>query len=201
MGTLQKLAVPLSTLLLTGCIGESAADNDVTADLPLATEVEAVTSIDRLYSQPSIIGTSPEGAVWSPDGSTLAFLCNSEGRSFRDVWVYSTEDAAERRLTTHAEEQSADSEHDGISEVVWLGGDRLAYILDGAPYLLTDNGDSERLTEARQVVHGLRASRTGDQLAYLAAGGLYVRKSSSGSSPRVLLDPGDERVSVERYEW
>jgi len=48
---------------------------------------ETAPSLDRLYSLPRIIGTTPVSPAWSPDGRKLAFLWNDAGYDFRDVYV------------------------------------------------------------------------------------------------------------------
>jgi len=43
--------------------------------------------LERFYSAPSLIGTAPRGVSWSPDGRRFAFLWNTEGTNFLDVFV------------------------------------------------------------------------------------------------------------------
>jgi Dipeptidyl aminopeptidases/acylaminoacyl-peptidases len=167
-------------------------------------QAAAPTSIDQLYSLPSIIGTTPEGAVWSPDGKTLAFLWNDAGYPFRDVWLYSVDKDRPTRLTRHGAEQAPDSEHKGISEVVWLGdGARLAYVLDGAAYVLGTDGTTRPLADAGAGagVKLLQASPAGNRLAWLANGNLWVKDLKADSPAHAVVKPGKERVFVERYEW
>jgi hypothetical protein len=43
--------------------------------------------LDRFYSSPSLIGTAPRSVAWSPDARRFAFLWNTEGTNFLDVYV------------------------------------------------------------------------------------------------------------------
>ncbi len=63
----------------------------VTAAPPLTGRAQDLTVESAVTSLPSLIGTSPSGLAWSPDGSQLAFLWNDEGMPFRDVWIVSAE--------------------------------------------------------------------------------------------------------------
>src|SRR5262249_50732642 len=106
----------------------------------------ARTTVDQMYSLPSITGTSPEGYAWSRDGRQLAFLWNDAGLRFGDVWVHTPASGASRQLTHFVDARPKDSEHHGISEVVWLDdGASLAYVLDGKLYRLDGAGSSSEL--------------------------------------------------------
>ena len=43
--------------------------------------------LERFYSAPSLVGTAPRGVTWAPDGDRFAFLWNTEGTNFLDVYV------------------------------------------------------------------------------------------------------------------
>jgi dipeptidyl-peptidase 4 len=199
----QEFSLLLSILLLAGCMAEPEAESAAAAGSDYRSDAPAVTPIEALYSEPSIIGTSPEGAVWSPDGSKLAFLWNREGRGFREVWSYSLPEGEMTQLTTHGAAKAGNSESEGISEVAWLGsGMQLAYVLDGQAYLLGEEGESEPLLlNAQGGVSELRLSPQGDRLAYIQEGALWIRDTGAEPVARQLVAPGHERVFVERYEW
>ena len=195
----------LTMLLLAGCGGESGPEKATATAAAAGNEAasrddEPVTSIDQLYSTPAIIGTSPEGAAWSPDGRMLAFLWNDEGRPFRDVWTWSQEDGR-KRVTDHAGTAAGPTDA-GITEVVWLSDNRsLAYVLHGTAYVVDGNGASSRLVDEDVIVGNLALAPANGHLAYVVDGALWIRDMRAGGAPRVVHDPGHERVSVERYEW
>ncbi|MEI9849924.1 MAG: DPP IV N-terminal domain-containing protein [Sphingomonas sp.] len=173
--------------------------------------------IDMLYSIPSIIGTSPEGYVWSPDGTEVAFLWNDEGRRFRDLWVYSTVTGQKRRLTSHASQAPADTWAQGIAQAAWVPGPgkRLAYVLGGKAYLVEDGGSPKPVAEALKAVRQLTLSPDGRHLAlvnggptdrnshmFLPGGGLWVIDLAAAelAPPREIV-AGGERLYIDRYEW
>lgn len=67
-------------------------------------------TIDRLYSLPRLIGTSPRRAAWAPDSRRFAFLWNDEGTNFYDVWTASVETLTPSRVT-RMPRVMADAEH------------------------------------------------------------------------------------------
>lgn len=198
----QPLLVSLALLPLAGCGPVSSAGRDAgTADPTVHDARKPSVSIDRLYSQPSIIGTSPEGAAWSPDGSKLAFLWNDEGTSFRDVWTWSAVDGARVRVTRHGSGQR-DSQHAGVGEVVWLADNRrLAYVLDGEAYVVDGVGEGTPLAGNPGAVRDLSVSPATGWLAFVADGTLWVRDMRTAAAPQRVCDPAGDRVFVERYEW
>src|SRR5687767_12693215 len=84
---------------------------------PLAAKDAGTTlSIDQLYQPQSVIGTSPEGFSWSRDGGRLLFLWNSEGYTFRDVWLYTPATGEKRQLTFLGKDVKPEAEQRGVSQ-------------------------------------------------------------------------------------
>ena len=79
--TFNKLTLILAPLLLTLVATGVAHSNDQGMSLDM----------DGLYREPSLIGTRPTGATWSPDSSRLAFAWNDQGGKSRDIWTWSLE--------------------------------------------------------------------------------------------------------------
>ena len=108
-------------------------------------------SLEMLYAEPSIIGTTPEGMAWSADGRRLAFLWNDAGRSFRDIWVYDVAAGAKRRLTWLGDVPGRAGP--GVTQAAWLGDGRVVQTqqlprrTEQAPALL---GEAERPGGARE---------------------------------------------------
>ena len=199
----------LGALLLSAVLSASPARAQAA---PAATPV----SIDQLYSIPSMIGTAPQRPVWSPDKKRIAFLWNDQGRRFRDVWLYSTVTGEKQRVTTRASEFADDTWDEGISEVAWLPGPaRLAYVLQGAVFVVGADGRSTPVFSERHHVHELSLSPDGRYLAFVEGGnfGVNAQMVLPGGALWVVdfrhpaeqhaieLVPGGERTYVSEYRW
>ena len=55
----------------------------------LGTEPKGKYDLDELYSYPIKWGTAPSSVAWSPDGTRISFLWNTEGGRFRDIYFAS----------------------------------------------------------------------------------------------------------------
>ena len=85
----------LSRWMLKSCATASFGALIVLASLPSPAQGQSgpppetvpKLTLDRLYSLPNLIGTSPKGFAWSADGDHVAFLWNDEGRNLHDVRV------------------------------------------------------------------------------------------------------------------
>ncbi len=209
------VAASALALFISGCDGgdERARDAD-----PGTTEDAPRLDLDRLYSLPSLIGTTPGLATWSSDGEWIAFAWNDGARPFRDVWVYSPYSEELRRVTTHADERPEDSLHRGISEIAWLGADDagLAYVLDGDLHLVDLAGMSERIEQGRERIRQVQVSPDGRYLSYVAGGAADGREhtfAEGGALWKVPLENGvpgeavqlvsaaEPKAFVQSYEW
>ena len=95
------------------------------APLPTHAAGSKPVTLDAFVTQRSLIGTVPDQFAWSPDSSQLAFAWNDAGGQFRDIWIYSPGSGKKRRLTNLS--SPSDSPQRGVSGVVWLSKNRLAY--------------------------------------------------------------------------
>lgn len=154
---------------------------------------------DSLYSEPSIIGTLPIGASWSADGNCLAFLWNEEGHTFRDIWTWDRETGARKRVTRLGEGRTS-GEPQGISEVAWLDGGRLAFVLQGQLYLALEDGTVLPLAIGTQKACAIAASPDGGKLAFLSGTSLLVVDADTVAQPKTLF-AGSTFVGVESFYW
>lgn len=152
-------------------------------------------SLDMLYAEPSIIGTTPEAAVWSADATRLAFLWNETGKGFRDIWVHDVQAAATRRLTRLGDGEQAGP---GITQAAWLDDGRIVFVLDKQLHVAEPDGEVSRVEPDRQDIGALAAH--GQRLAFTAGGSLLV-KDFDADQPARLLVAGAERLAVETFEW
>ncbi len=139
----------------------------VTAAPPLTGQTQDLTVENAVTSLPSLIGTSPSGLAWSPDGSQLAFVWNDEGMPFRDVWIVSARGGEPRRITDLKGDAPPPAEDSGsmeamkrdlryrtrggVSQVVWTpDGERLIFTCEGHLHRIRSDGrDLERMTRDR----------------------------------------------------
>ncbi|UAK25131.1 prolyl oligopeptidase family serine peptidase [Sphingomonas nostoxanthinifaciens] len=155
-------------------------------------------SIDMLYADRSIIGTSPEGYAWSRDGAKLAFLWNDHGEGFRDIWIAAA-DGAKRQLT-HLGDDVRGQGHAGVTQAVWLADGRIAFVAGGVLSVVDAAGQVTAWEPDRHGVSQIALSGSGDRLAFRAAGGLWV-KDVAGAAPARLIVPGADKIAVESFRW
>ncbi|MEE4279261.1 MAG: prolyl oligopeptidase family serine peptidase [Halieaceae bacterium] len=169
------------------------------------TAAEAPFAIDDLYRMPgpSLIGTRPSAVAWSGDSRYFAFAWNDAGGTFRDIWIGDAAGAAPLRLTHHAE--SAGAKGGGVSEVSWLGSQRVAYIL-GDRLMIRDLRAETGST--RLEVSGIRrlsASPQGDQLAFVSDTGLSLVEAAAAAEntaeTRLVVSNGSDAKRIGSFEW
>jgi len=169
----------------------------------------AAFDLDTLYSDQSIIGTTPKKPVWSADGNHVVFLWNDKGYTFRDVWSYSVTTGVKQRLTQHANNASVDHSvtggHQGISDVVWLDAatTKIAYVLDGMLYVKTGEDEPQQTETKKNRIRSLAVSPNGQHLAFTAAGSLWVRSidTSKNTQSTLLHDKDKPKAYIESFSW
>lgn len=162
----------------------------------LSMKKHSALSLEMLYAEPSIIGTAPEGAVWS-DGTRLAFCGTATGRAFR-VWIYDVAVAfCKHRLTWLGDEKNWLRYHAGSlarrqppSCLYWKA--RL-HIVDA-------NGKVREVEPDRREIGALAVAPDGLRLAFTSGGSLLVRDFGNDAPARVLVDSA-ERLGVETFQW
>lgn len=159
------------------------------------TSPDAAMTLEMLYSEPSIIGTRPMAATWSPDGAQLAFLWNDAGHTFRDVWLWDRASGTTSRRTNLGAGRTS-GEPKGIAELAWLPAGRIAFVLDGELYAAGADGS---VTPFAPGVHGASAvAAAGDKLAFLAGGALML---ADGAGAPTRLVASAAFVGVESFQW
>ena len=171
-------------------------------------------TLDAFITQRSLIGTVPDQYAWSPDSSQLAFAWNDSGGQFRDLWIYSPASGKKRRLTTLS--TSPDAPQRGVSGVVWLSKDRLAYTIAGKLFAIDLQGRSTLLEIEKSDVRQLRVSPDGRHLSFVTGGAdssylhevagksaLWVRSSDPASRQptRQLVAGANSRSFIDSHEW
>ncbi|WP_160735409.1 S9 family peptidase [Altericroceibacterium endophyticum] len=154
-------------------------------------------SIDALYSNPSITGTTPEGYAWNQDGTALAFLWNDAGEPFRDIWLYDVKSGTKTRLTALSDQAASGSA--GVSEVAFLADGSLALVLDGALYRRSSGGELQKVAGAPAGAAQLALSSDGRHLAFVSSEGLWLADGVGKAAH--LAVPTEAKISVQSYEW
>jgi dipeptidyl-peptidase-4 len=178
-------------------------------------------TLERLYAQPSLIGTAPRGFAWSPDGRRLAFLWNDEGLSFHDVWTLEVEDPDGTPVRATRMPRPAGPEVDpddplavalvqdrverdrGVGTVTWHpDGRRLLVGFRGDLWLVAPGAEARRLTETAAAEGAPSYSPDGSRLAFLREGDLWlmsVGAAESGARRLTAIARPDARITD--YRW
>lgn len=178
------LALALTSSLTCGVAAQTASP-------PVPAE-NVLVSIDALYAETSIIGTSPEGFVWAPDSSRLLFLWNEGGMGRRDIWSYDPIARRKTRLTSFGADGKS------VSDAVWLSSGRIALVESGR-LLIRDQDGSVSPVDAPAGVSRLAASPDGRTLAFVAERGLWVLSAEGGPVRRLV--EGQPKLGIDSYSW
>ncbi len=166
-------------------------------------------TVERLFSDPPLVGSVPAAARFSPDGRWAAFLRPADDdRERQDLWRFDCEsgdlicwlDARqigdEGSLPTAAEKAERERRrqfHHGISDFSFNpDGDKVLITAAGAGYLLdTASGDLERFTPAGARQTDLRFSPDGRHITYARDGNLLCWGLETSSERAITSDGGD----------
>ena len=162
-------------------------------------------TLERLFAEPSVTGTSPSAPSWSPDSRRLAFLWNDVGSSARDLWLVEADGSGLRSLTGAGA---------GVASFAWMpDGEALVFVRSGSLWRTRLEGGTDKVAELAQVGNGgsvgsvgsLDVSPDGGFASFLAAGDLWLvplDDLSSGASPMQVTHVGQpslSRISRGRY--
>lgn len=140
-------------------------------------EPVAPLTVARIVQRsPSLFGTSPSAAAWSPDSKRLAFLWNDQGVPDRQLWLVDREGTAPRRLTPLGAP---------VSEFVWSSGDALLYLSGGNVHRIgAGGGEAQALTTDPADRSGLAVAPDGRTASFLQDGDLWFLPLGGGPAVR-----------------
>jgi dipeptidyl-peptidase-4 len=197
MPELPQMKINRSPSLLARCLLLLA----LLASMPVcAGDPPMSLDIDGLYAEPSLIGTRPSGASWSPGSNRIAFLWNEQGGKTKDVWTWSPGEKKPQRLTLFGSDRS--NETTGVSEVAWLNDHRLVYVHNDALFQQKpgESGGVELLGGA-----GLRhvtPSPDGRSLGYVSNEGLWLFSlEDENAEPVNVLAHADPANRISDFQW
>ncbi len=168
--------------------------------------------LSRLFTRPFLWGTPPSGVKWARESATLAFLWNSEGQPFLDLYAY---DANARKLTrlTHLEAEPDEYNQPEIDErqkayqlpqtglsnfALSPDGKHIAYSYLGDLYLVDTDGAKLpfRLTRTKAAETNPQFSPDAHQLAYTRGGALLVQDLTTGQLRQI-----GSAENIAAYRW
>lgn len=181
--------------------------------LPCAAATDPA-SLEQLFTRPFSWGTAPSDVTWSRDGHTLAFLWNSDGQPFLDLYAYSPDTHHLTRLTdlaqTHDPLNATDADKDerlrrnklpdtGLAAFdLSRDGKRAAFTHQGDLYLIPTDATATpfRLTRTKLPESAPQFSPEATKLAYLRAGQLFAQDLSTGQLTQIA-----DADNIATYKW
>ncbi len=172
-------------------------------------------SLDELYRYKSLVGNEPIGYSWSRDESSVLFLWNEEGYSFRDIWSYSPKTGKKTRLTFLGKNSKPEAEEKGIAQAVFLDKGRVAFTIGGKLSIREADGRIVQVETDKEAIRKLVLSPDGRQLAFVSGnpvdprnrvtpgGVLWVRDlaATGDVAARRVVGSDDAKVYVADYQW
>lgn len=168
-------------------------------------------TIERMYTHPSLTGTTPRSVAWSPDGKTIALRWNDEGVRFYDIWLCDSNGKKLRRATDAAVlEEGVTSEMTraeidrlealrrsggGIFSFHWSPDSRkILFPLKGDLFLLdVKSGDVRCLFRTAASETDPSFSPDGRRIAFIRENNIWMMELGSGLTVQ-LTDSGNETL-------
>ncbi|WP_346837450.1 S9 family peptidase [Microbulbifer sp. SAOS-129_SWC] len=163
-------------------------------------------TIERIFSDPELNGTSPRALEYSPDGSRVTFLQGREDDYNRyDLWEYNIADGKTRILVNSdslhkgkevlSDEEKARRERQriygsGIMEYTWSeDGKSLLFPLAGDVYYYDLNKKStRRLTNTKAFETDVRVSPQGRYVSFIRDQNIYLVDLKTGKERQLTTD-------------
>lgn len=165
-------------------------------------------TLERVFADPALDGSSPRELQLSPDGGLATFLRNRDDDAQRfDLWAVDAATGQSRMLVdsealgTGAElseeelmrrERARLSGVRGIVSYQWSpDGETILVPLDGDIYLAEPDGDARRLTETEATELDAQVSQTGRYVSFVRDSNLYRIDVETGDELRLTPDGGE----------
>ena len=163
-------------------------------------------TIDRIFSDPALSGTSPRALQYSPDGSRVTFLKGrTDDYNRYDLWEYRLKDGETRMLVNsdklHSGEENLSDEEkarrerqrifgSGIMEYSWSkDGKSLLFPLAGDVFYYDLNkGKPKRLTETEAFETDVRVSPKGRFVSFIRDQNIFVVDLNTGKERQLTRD-------------
>jgi dipeptidyl-peptidase-4 len=201
-----------ASCLLLLCLAATAQTNDTNIGTKKL-------DIDRLYSLPWLIGTTPKDFVWAKDSQRVAYLWNDEGTNFYDVWITDVSSSKPVRVTRMPRtempsnpgtdvaklEQVAAAETDaGVSAITWTTDSKqIVFTFKGELYKVIPGEKEMRITDTAGTKSQASVAPRGSRLAYLSAGDLWIASlaGSTAIASTQLTTVAKKDVDIVEFHW
>lgn len=207
----------VSLLALAACTQDTAPEPAETAPAERPVDTAAL-SIDRLYSSPSLSGSSPRSLSFSPDGTRVTFLRpKEEDRTVLDLWAMDVADGDTYRLVdsralvpdegelSEAEIQFRERARISSSGIVTYQWDEageaiLAPLGGDVFYIDVETGEAHRLMETPDFETDAKISPDGSHVSFIRNQDLWVHDLATGEE-RALTTEGAGPISWGMAEF
>lgn len=169
----------------------------------------AELTIDRIFSDPDLNGSSPRGLQLAPDGRRVTYLRGREDdQNQLDIWEYEIQSRRSRRLVDSLalstggalsedekarRERARTAQFKGVLDYRWSPDGRfLLFRVDERLWLLDVAGTTSprALSEAGQEVAEARVSPRGRWVSYVSGQNLHVIDLETGAHRALTTDGG-----------
>lgn len=217
-GFLMSGGLAVSVLALAACSNDTAEPDPTPPPAPEPIIDEAALTIERVYSNTSLTGSSPRSLRFSPDGTRVTFLRpKEEDQSVLDLWAMDVADGNTYRLVdsrvlvpdegelSEAEIQFRERARirgSGIVTYQWdTTGDAILAPLGGDVfYIDVESGEAQRLLETPEFETDFRISPDGSQVSFIRDQDLWVYDLETGRE-RALTTEGAGAISWGMAEF
>jgi len=177
--------------------------------IPASSAGETALTLERIFSDPPLAGSSVERVRWTADGSRVAVLENSGGSGKDAILTLAVVDPETGTRTLRV--TGADLPSFGTGESSFAPSLRdFEWAPDGKSLLLSGGGElflfsvsqkaTRRLTESAATEEDAQFSPDGRFLAFVRDHDLYALELASGREIRLSADGGDNRYNAQ-WDW
>lgn len=176
-------------------------------------------SIERIYSSPSLNGTTPKSLKFSPDGSRVTYLQGkSDDLNRYDLWEYNLQSKENKLLVDSqtlfsgtevlSDEEKARRER---QRIYGFGIMEYKFSNDGSALLFPLNGDiyyyhlatktAKRLTETSAFETDVKFSPKGNYVSFIRGENIFVLAIKSGKEKKLTKDGGSNNIKNGMSEF